>query len=98
MQRALGYEGQGVLTIFERQQLDVGAPPQFLDFRFTVHDRLSGTEEALTLRVVQGEPSEESSDSDVGLFRFSKGAGLAFGKRSSLPWPSCPGERGLQHR
>jgi hypothetical protein len=43
MQRALGYEGQGVETIFKGLQLDVGAPPQFLDFRFTVHDRRSGT-------------------------------------------------------
>jgi hypothetical protein len=43
MQRALGYEGQGVVTIFKGLQLDVGAPPQFLDFRFTVHDRWSGT-------------------------------------------------------
>ena len=43
MQRALGYEDQGVVTIFKGLQLDVGAPPQFLDFRFTVHDRWSGT-------------------------------------------------------
>jgi hypothetical protein len=43
MQRALGYEGQGVVTIFKGLQLDVGAPPQFLDFRFTVHDEWSGT-------------------------------------------------------
>ncbi len=43
MQRALGYEGQGVVTIFKGLQLDVGAPPQFLDFRFTVQDRWSGT-------------------------------------------------------
>jgi hypothetical protein len=43
MQRALGYEGQGVVTIFKGLQLDVGAPPQFLDFRFTVHDCWSGT-------------------------------------------------------
>ncbi len=43
MQRALGYEGEGVVTIFKGLQLDVGAPPQFLDFRFTVRDRWSGT-------------------------------------------------------
>lgn len=43
MQRALGYDDQGVVTIFKGLQLDVGAPPQFLDFRFTVHDRWSGT-------------------------------------------------------
>ena len=43
MQRALGYEDQGVVTIFKGLQLDVGAPPQFLDFRFTVRDRWSGT-------------------------------------------------------
>jgi hypothetical protein len=43
MQRALGYEGQGVETIFKGLQLDVGAPPQFLDFRFTLTDRWSGS-------------------------------------------------------
>jgi hypothetical protein len=43
MQRALGYEDQGVETIFKGLQLDVGAPPQFLDFRFSVRDRRSGT-------------------------------------------------------
>lgn len=43
MQRALGYEGDDIVTLFKGLQLDVGAPPQFLDFRFTVHDRWSGT-------------------------------------------------------
>lgn len=43
MQRALCYQDQGVETIFKGLQLDVGAPPQFLDFRFTVRDRSSGT-------------------------------------------------------
>jgi hypothetical protein len=47
MQRALGYApsepGQGdVVTIFKGLQLDIGAPPQFMDFRFTVHDRRHG--------------------------------------------------------
>ena len=47
MQRALGYAppepGAGdVLTIFKGLQLDIGAPPQFMDFRFTVHDRWHG--------------------------------------------------------
>jgi len=47
MQCALGYAppdpGAGdVLTIFQGLQLDIGAPPQFLDFRFTVHDRWHG--------------------------------------------------------
>ena len=36
MQRALQYEGDDLITIFKGLQLDVGAPPQFLDFRFTV--------------------------------------------------------------
>ncbi len=36
MQRALGYEGDDLVTIFKGLQLDVGAPPQFLDFRFRV--------------------------------------------------------------
>jgi hypothetical protein len=47
MQRALGYapevEGHGdVVTIFKGLQLDIGAPPQFMDFRYTVHDPWHG--------------------------------------------------------
>src|SRR5947209_12704751 len=36
MQRALKYEGVDVVTIFKGLQLDIGAPPQFMDFRYTV--------------------------------------------------------------
>ncbi|MFL6023949.1 MAG: hypothetical protein ACJ72O_11470, partial [Marmoricola sp.] len=42
MQKALGYEGNDVITIFKGLQLDIGAPPQFMDFRYTVHDRWNG--------------------------------------------------------
>ena len=47
MQRALGYApatpGSGdVVTIFKGLQLDIGAPPQFMDFRYTVHDPWHG--------------------------------------------------------
>ncbi|NPC96262.1 hypothetical protein [Nocardioides sp. zg-DK7169] len=46
MQDALGYApapGEGdVVTIFKGLQLDIGAPPQFMDFRYTVHDRWNG--------------------------------------------------------
>lgn len=47
MQHVLGYgpaePGAGdVVTIFKGLQLDIGAPPQFMDFRFTVHDRWYG--------------------------------------------------------
>ena len=42
MQRALNYEGEDVPTIFKGLQLDIGAPPQFMDFRYTVHDRWHG--------------------------------------------------------
>lgn len=42
MQRALGYEGTDVITIFKGLQLDIGAPPQFMDFRYTVHDPWHG--------------------------------------------------------
>ncbi|MGV0835447.1 hypothetical protein [Mycolicibacterium thermoresistibile] len=42
MQRALRYEGDDVITIFKGMQLDIGAPPQFMDFRYTVHDRYHG--------------------------------------------------------
>ena len=34
MQRALGFEGDGVDTVFKNLQLDIGAPPQFMDFQF----------------------------------------------------------------
>ncbi|MDY6995969.1 MAG: hypothetical protein SW019_05200 [Actinomycetota bacterium] len=42
MQKALGYEGVDVVTVFKGLQLDIGAPPQFMDFRYTVHDRWHG--------------------------------------------------------
>jgi hypothetical protein len=42
MQQALNYEGVDVITIFKGLQLDIGAPPQFMDFRYTVHDRWHG--------------------------------------------------------
>ncbi|NNL66652.1 MAG: hypothetical protein HKP30_10445, partial [Myxococcales bacterium] len=34
MQRALGFEGHDVATVFKNLQLDIGAPPQFMDFQF----------------------------------------------------------------
>ncbi len=42
MQKALRYEGEDVITIFKGLQLDIGAPPQFMDFRYTVQDRWHG--------------------------------------------------------
>ncbi|MCV7429096.1 hypothetical protein [Mycobacterium montefiorense] len=42
MQQALNYVGNDVPTIFKGLQLDIGAPPQFMDFRYTVHDRWNG--------------------------------------------------------
>ncbi|WP_031940104.1 hypothetical protein [Prescottella defluvii] len=42
MQRALNYEGDSVETIFKGLQLDIGAPPQFMDFRFRVDDHDHG--------------------------------------------------------
>jgi len=42
MQKALNYEGVDVFTLFKGLQLDIGAPPQFMDFRYTVHDRWHG--------------------------------------------------------
>jgi len=42
MQKALNYEGVDIITIFKGLQLDIGAPPQFMDFRYTVHDRWHG--------------------------------------------------------
>src|SRR6478736_1594024 len=43
MQKALKYEGTDILTIFKGLQLDIGAPPQFMDFRYDVQDRWHGT-------------------------------------------------------
>ena len=40
MQRAMGFVGTDIETIFKNLQLDIGAPHQFLDFRF----RLDGPE------------------------------------------------------
>lgn len=42
MQRALGFEGDDVPTIFKGMQFDIGSPPQFMDFRYTVYDRWHG--------------------------------------------------------
>lgn len=42
MQRAFGFTGDDVVTIFKGLQLDIGAPPQFMDFRFRVEDRDHG--------------------------------------------------------
>ncbi|MDO3645941.1 hypothetical protein [Nocardia mangyaensis] len=42
MQRALRFTGDSVETIFKGLQLDIGAPPQFMDFRFRVDDHDHG--------------------------------------------------------
>jgi len=42
MQRTLGFEGDSVVTIFKNLQIDIGSPPQFMDFRFHVTDRDHG--------------------------------------------------------
>ncbi len=42
MQKALRYEGDDVVTIFKGLQLDIGAPPQFMDFRYRVDDPRHG--------------------------------------------------------
>jgi len=34
MQQVLGFEGHDVATVFKNLQLDIGAPPQFMDFQF----------------------------------------------------------------
>ena len=34
IQRLLGFEGDDVETIFKGMQVDIGAPPQFMDFRY----------------------------------------------------------------
>jgi hypothetical protein len=42
MQRALGFAGTGVDTIFKGLQLDIGSPHAFMDFRYRLHDRDHG--------------------------------------------------------
>jgi len=42
MQRALKFEGNDVVTIFKGLQLDIGAPPQFMDFRYKVNNPNDG--------------------------------------------------------
>lgn len=42
MKRALGITGDGVAEIFKGFQLDIGAPPEFMDFRYVVHDHDHG--------------------------------------------------------
>jgi hypothetical protein len=42
LQRALQFEGDSVETIFKGMQFDIGAPPQFLDFRYRLQDRDHG--------------------------------------------------------
>lgn len=42
MQRALGFTGDDVITIFKGMQLEIGAPPQFMDFRYRVDDPQHG--------------------------------------------------------
>ncbi|MFI5044353.1 MAG: hypothetical protein ACHQDC_06140 [Acidimicrobiales bacterium] len=41
-QRALDFEGDSVETIFKNIQIDIGSPPQFMDFRFAITDRDHG--------------------------------------------------------
>lgn len=42
MQRTLDFEHDDVATIFKGMQLDIGAPPEFMDFRYAVHDHDHG--------------------------------------------------------
>jgi len=42
MQKALGFGGDDVATIFKGMQFDIGAPHQFMDFRYHVYDGAHG--------------------------------------------------------
>lgn len=42
MQQVLGFDGDDVATMFKGMQLDIGAPPEFLDFRYRVLDASRG--------------------------------------------------------
>ena len=41
-QQLLGFGGDSVETIFKGMQFDIGAPPEFMDFRYLVHDHDRG--------------------------------------------------------
>ncbi|MCH5644658.1 hypothetical protein [Gordonia sp. ABSL49_1] len=43
MRAALGIDGDGVEDMFKCLQLDIGAPPQFMDFRYEIEDRYHGS-------------------------------------------------------
>ncbi|ROZ89485.1 hypothetical protein [Gordonia sp. OPL2] len=43
MRTALGIDGDGVEDMFKCLQLDIGAPPQFMDFRYEVIDKYHGS-------------------------------------------------------
>ncbi|MBM7365879.1 hypothetical protein [Gordonia hydrophobica] len=42
MRAALGIDGDGVEDMFKCLQLDIGAPPQFMDFRYRITDKYHG--------------------------------------------------------
>jgi len=42
IQRLLGIEGDDVATIFKGMQFDIGAPHQFMDFRYRIHHEAHG--------------------------------------------------------
>ncbi|WP_439029840.1 hypothetical protein [Gordonia terrae] len=43
MRSALGIDGDGVEDMFKCLQLDIGAPPQFMDFRYRIDDEYHGS-------------------------------------------------------
>ena len=43
MREALGVDGDGVADMFKCLQLDIGAPPQFMDFRYEIDDDYHGS-------------------------------------------------------
>ena len=43
IREALGVDGDGVEDMFKCLQFDIGAPPQFMDFRYRVDDRYHGS-------------------------------------------------------
>lgn len=43
VRRAMGVDGDGVTDMFKCLQLDIGAPPQFMDFRYSVTDEYHGS-------------------------------------------------------
>lgn len=89
MQRLLDFEGDTVETIFKGMQLDVGAPPEFMDFRYVVHDDSHG-EFRLDRRAFLLHVAERSTVADALEIGAKQLCGIA-GLTTQAPGPAARG-------